>query len=157
MIELRSAVYVWDVQLPPLSDYEDPVWGTSLAQEQTPYGLGWVDGSARPQKAHLKLWSYVSAVDARTNQARAEALLAALAQATAVRDSALGGRYWVTQGVLGEVATTVYRGKTTRLITVTLALRDPYLHDSDDLPAGGVVVPPAPGNGTPPPPDTGYY
>lgn len=145
--ELRDGDRQWGNFLPDITDYDDPDWTTNLTQEQTPYGLGWVDGSRQPQKARLNLRVYVSATTAAGADARYDEVMAWLIEATAFRDLNRSALYLIAQGILGEPKVKRYRGGTARMVEVTLALRDPYWHATDE--DGSTSTTPNPGGVNP--------
>ncbi|WP_412027926.1 hypothetical protein [Deinococcus yunweiensis] len=132
MIEMRGADGQWGNLLPVVTDFDDPTWSTALTQEQTPYGYAWVDGSPDPQTPQLPVRIYVGARSVGECDRRTDAALHLLLTGTGWRDLRRSQAYLITQGLLGRPEVKRYRGGCLRLITATLALRDPYWHTSDD-------------------------
>lgn len=128
---MRGADGQWGNLLPTLTDHDDPTWSTALSQEQTPYGYAWVDGSPDPQTPQLAVRIYVGARSQLECDRRTDAALHLLLTGTGWRDPDLGGQYLITQGVIGSPQIKRFRGACVRLITATLALRDPYWHTTD--------------------------
>lgn len=131
--EARTDNAGWGERLPAVVDYDQPTWSSDLTQDRTPYGLSWVDGLGSPKEARLTLRVYISAVTVRACDRESGRVLSLLRAATGFRDRRRHPeRYLITQGLIGEPRVQDYRGGTTRLLTVTLALRDPYWHLADD-------------------------
>ncbi|MDP9763835.1 hypothetical protein [Deinococcus enclensis] len=147
--ELRNAQGAWGNWLPDATDYDEPRWSTSLQQEQTPYGQDWVDGSGRPRQGQVTLRVYVSGRTPAECDAESQRVMALLLTASAYRDVRRSTDYLLTQGVLGEPQAKNYRGCTTRLLTVTLALADPYWHVTDADGSAALFPVSAPGTWTP--------
>lgn len=129
---MRSAGGQWGNLLPPVTVYDAPTWQSDRTQQQTPYGPGWVDGSGRLQGAQLKVTVTVSKETRRACDRECDRVTRLLMTGTAIRDPVTSHRYLITQGVLGAPDIKTFRGACARTITVTLALRDPYWHTTDD-------------------------